>query len=134
MGSAVSVGARTEHFVDLDLAIVIGLLAEASRGAGNSCALVERQVAQWHDSLPNAGFGCIDVDLEAIVASEAASRQLLALLDAVRDTLLAAGDSLPRSRTEPLCRLSGVRLGQSYPTHLLTDSVQRLRSLVSHVP
>lgn len=122
-------GRAFERFDDFCLMALV-LLLEAIASKNQSLYPNAKQVvSEWKKELRSAGPGTIELNLAAIGPSVETTSELFLLLNAIRDSMVTFGDSVPASALDRLCNVDGIRFG-NIPTSEIKVAVNQLERLL----
>lgn len=122
-------GPQAQAFKDLDLLVLVCLLARQLDSAPTAYRAVAPFVAKWKQASAVYGPGTIDLELDELATSENAKLELLDLLRDVGQTLGQSGATIPSSILNSECRVPGVHFAE-YPTSLLSAAIASLTNLL----
>lgn len=124
------VGGRVEIIEDLDLLALLSLLLDKVQRESAKYSTLRGFLSDWRTGIALYGPGTMDLELEGIVESALARRELEALLLEVMNSLEQFGDTIPGSLLSNLCMAPGVEF-VDYSTEMLRNTISRFQRLVT---
>ena len=119
---------------DTDLSILLGLMANVIADDEAQFGLVRALVGRAAGDRWHCGPGTMDIDLTALDGSNDATKELVALLDAVERRLELFGSVIPRAALTSLEGRAGVSFSGDLPALGVREAIRSLRSLLPISP